>query len=477
LLNNVSNADFLAYLSDPDYFPRVESITNSPVVPGQPVTVPVMIRALGNERAFEFSVGYDPARFAAAPTVDCGISLPGCIMTTNFSVPGRVGITVVYSTVLAGNRQIARLNFQTLATSQANTPITFESNPKATLILDGEFNPLGVNTKNGFVVFQQGPEADVAPLNEGDSRVTAEDVDQLRQFVVGSRMPDTAFNEFQRADTAPRSSLGDGTLSASDVIQVKRYAFSVDPMVPAGGDFGIHDDMQAPPERPSVESSRVMRVHSTNASAGAPVAVIVELDALGDEVAANFALRFDSMKLTNPRVALAPGSPGDAVLTVNTSKWRDGELNVLVDSSNTFEAAAARPMVTITFDVAANAPTGGTAIAITGGDVANSNADSLSTAFRDGAVTIGGPNSAGVDVEGRVLTASGSGLRNAQVSLVDQDGNSRTITTSSLGYFRFTEVAPGQTYTVRVASKRYRFVPQTLAVNGSVTDLIFIAQE
>lgn len=85
-------------------------------------------------------------------------------------------------------------------------------------------------------------------------------------------------------------------------------------------------------------------------------------------------------------------------------------------------------------------------------------------------------NQASVSVGGRVTTAAGEGVPNVLVIITDSMGNSRMTRTGSFGYFRFDEVATGQTYTVRVASKQYQFQPQMINVTDNVTNLNFTAQ-
>lgn len=82
-----------------------------------------------------------------------------------------------------------------------------------------------------------------------------------------------------------------------------------------------------------------------------------------------------------------------------------------------------------------------------------------------------------VSISGRVLTPSGLGLRNAVVNLTDSLGQRRTATSSSFGVYQFDGVATGQTYTLSIASKRYRFAPRVQDVSGQITDLDFTGLE
>ena len=84
---------------------------------------------------------------------------------------------------------------------------------------------------------------------------------------------------------------------------------------------------------------------------------------------------------------------------------------------------------------------------------------------------------AGASVDGRVLTSDGRGLRNATVSITDSLGASRTATTSSFGFFSFTNVNTGQTYTFRVSSRFFRFQPRTMQIDGNLTLSDFVGLE
>jgi hypothetical protein len=78
---------------------------------------------------------------------------------------------------------------------------------------------------------------------------------------------------------------------------------------------------------------------------------------------------------------------------------------------------------------------------------------------------------------GRVLTASGNGIRNARVALTGADGTTRTVISGKLGYFRFDDVAAGETYIFSVSAKRYTFSQpaQVRSILEDTDDLIFTA--
>jgi hypothetical protein len=81
-------------------------------------------------------------------------------------------------------------------------------------------------------------------------------------------------------------------------------------------------------------------------------------------------------------------------------------------------------------------------------------------------------------VAGRVTRANGQGVSNAIVSLVDGGvGGRRYALTNPFGYYQFEGVSTGASYTVAVVSRLYTFTPQTIQVNGDLTDVNFVANE
>lgn len=87
------------------------------------------------------------------------------------------------------------------------------------------------------------------------------------------------------------------------------------------------------------------------------------------------------------------------------------------------------------------------------------------------------PTAASVSVGGRVLTASGRGISGATVSLIDATGNARQARTNSFGYYRFDDVAAGQTVVVQARHKRYEFAPQVLSIAEEINNLNFTAAQ
>ena len=86
------------------------------------------------------------------------------------------------------------------------------------------------------------------------------------------------------------------------------------------------------------------------------------------------------------------------------------------------------------------------------------------------------PTAAGVTVSGRVFTPDGRSLMNALVLFSCASGETRAARTGAFGYYRFDDVAAGQTGIFQISSKRYRFNPQVISVTENVTELNFTAE-
>ena len=87
------------------------------------------------------------------------------------------------------------------------------------------------------------------------------------------------------------------------------------------------------------------------------------------------------------------------------------------------------------------------------------------------------PTAAGVSVSGRVLTPEGRGLRNASVTITDQQGVTRRVITGRNGFYGFDDVEAGMTYVVSAQSRRFQFSPRVIQITDNLTDFDFIASQ
>lgn len=84
-----------------------------------------------------------------------------------------------------------------------------------------------------------------------------------------------------------------------------------------------------------------------------------------------------------------------------------------------------------------------------------------------------GPSSATVLVAGRVLDHQARGLRGAVVTIIDDMGNSRTVSTNGFGYYFFEDISSGRMYTISAVHRRYSYTTMAINVSDSVTDVDF----
>lgn len=241
------------------------------------------------------------------------------------------------------------------------------------------------------------------------------------------------------------------------------------------------------------EAAPALAVHTVTAvgatvQPGQQVFVSIELESAGDEVAGSFTVTFDQTKLsisgisspgTNPDVTLGTGTPAGSALTVNANQVLSGRIGFLVDSTNSFAASPPnRQIVRLRFTAASNAAAGPTTISFGNVPTPKSFSDGLGnpipTTFVDGTVTIQAA-APPVSVSGQVTSPAGTGLRNAIVTMVE--GNNRyTATTSTFGYYSFSNIPSGFSYTIGVTSRKYTFTPVTMTISNDVTNLNFVGQ-
>ena len=114
-----------------------------------------------------------------------------------------------------------------------------------------------------------------------------------------------------------------------------------------------------------------------------------------------------------------------------------------------------------------------------GQNAAGTRQQNASYAFQPGFWTIQtfAPTAANVIVGGRILMPDGSGIRNVRVTITGANGETRTAISSTFGYFRFEDVAAGETYVFSVFAKKFTFSQpsQVRSILEDTDDLIFTA--
>jgi hypothetical protein len=89
------------------------------------------------------------------------------------------------------------------------------------------------------------------------------------------------------------------------------------------------------------------------------------------------------------------------------------------------------------------------------------------------------PTASSAVVGGRILTSSGAGIRNVQVTITFPSGEIRSTVSTSFGYYRFAEIPVGEIYVISVAAKKYTFsqASQIRQVIDDLQDVDFVADE
>ena len=135
---------------------------------------------------------------------------------------------------------------------------------------------------------------DVAPDGKGDGRVSLIDWIRMGRLVVGLDEL-TGFDEFLRADCAPRVSGGDGVISVGELVQVARYMSGLD-----DHDVWQMQHLFASPAWVSDVDEPIKRQVrlQTSAFTNSVWTLGVILDGAGDENALSFSVHFDPSKQT-----------------------------------------------------------------------------------------------------------------------------------------------------------------------------------
>ena len=244
----------------------------------------------------------------------------------------------------------------------------------------------------------------------------------------------------------------------------------------------VFTNRERPPDNPALQP-RVL--NATGASACPGTSTLVSLSGIsqGDEISVNVVVQFDQTKLSNPVVQIGAGALADGfVLNVNYSNVASGLIGITLTSpTNTPFTAGSRELVKIAFNILPLVT--GDALITFGGPtqtLVNTQNDVLPTVPGQSTVSIGGAScttSADVSLSGRVISEQGTGLRNATVTITDQSGKSRSVITSSLGYYQIDDVKAGGTYVITASSRRFRFASRVIEVSDSLSNLDFVGME
>lgn len=316
---------------------------NGPI--GGTINVPIEIVSQGDENAVGFSLTFDAA-VLGNPQVSLGSDASGATINSNAgqAAQGRFGVALAFpasQSFAAGVRQMAVVTFSVAANADfGTTNLGFADQPVVREVADTTANALTTTFTGGAVTLTKGFEADVSPRPDGDNNgtVTVTDWTQIGLFVAGIDTPAPG-NEFQRADCAPRTGLGDGKITIIDWTQAGRYAAGLDPATPAGGPTMPADSSLAGSGKWPAASGR-SHFSQENSSAPTirlknlptpdsrfPTALSIEIEARGNENAMGFSLVFNASHWRLLDVS-AGRDAREVSLHINSSQTERGQIGI-----------------------------------------------------------------------------------------------------------------------------------------------------
>ena len=352
------------------------------------VTVPVDLVANGNENSVGFSLNFDPSLLTNTGVV-LGSGGAGASLFPNLihAASGQIGVVVglpAGSTFAAGTQEVVVVSFASpIVTSATSNVLTFGDSPVKRVLADAFGNPLAATFNSGNVLLPATPlEGDVYPRPNGDEALTVSDWVLVGRYVAGLDSPTNAL-EFQKADCAPRDTLGDGQLTVSDWVQAGRYVAGLDPLTRAGGPTGPTPGVVPSASKGAVaprtkSSARQVRLTAPALLRGQTGTVQVQLEAQGNENALAFSLNFNPAELTYLGASAATGANG-VILNVNDRQATQGRLGlVLALQANQSFAPGTKQLVNVSFRATAVAA-GNTAITFGDQPVSREVADPVAT--------------------------------------------------------------------------------------------------
>jgi hypothetical protein len=353
-----SNA--LSFIIDPN--PRTLSVIDTFGGSGATLSVPIMLTAQGDENAIGFSLNFDPA-LLSSPQAVLGADAAGATLSEDSSqaASGRFGVLLSLpsgQSLAAGTRRVVTVTFTSAAViAQTSTQVGFGDQPTGREIVNISAQPLLTAYSSGTITLTLGYEGDVAPRPNGNNNGTVTVADWVQCGRFGSGLDSPTCDELQRADTAPRSTLGNSVISIADWVQCGRYAAGLDSVIPAGGPScptaaPISDSIA--PERkiddsPDLHEAPVVQLEVVEPKSGAEATVRIILDAAGGENALGVSLTFLP---SQSRFVSANRGPDarDAALVINADRAASGSIGIsLVLPPGHRFAPGRRQLVVLTF--------------------------------------------------------------------------------------------------------------------------------
>jgi hypothetical protein len=304
-------------------------VVSTSVAGGGTVVVSIDLNAVGTEVAVGLTLNYNPSLLTFQGAVLGNGALGGAFqVNTNQLSAGSVGLGVdLFSgTFATGTNDVFDVTFQAnVATNAETAAISFGNSPTAEEVANAQAQSLPAVYLPGTVAISASAlEGDISPRPNGNETLNISDWVQEGRFVAGLDIVSNG-SEFQRADCAPRSTLGDGQLTVADWVQAGRYAVGLDPITAAGG-----------PTSPITSNFYPVKLGLSRPITLAPLtqggltnSVAVTMVAQGNENALGFSLSFNPAMIQFLSATLGSNAT-TAALVQNTQQAGGGRLGFLL---------------------------------------------------------------------------------------------------------------------------------------------------
>jgi len=298
-------------------------------------------------------------------------------LNPNLAAAGGAAFTLIVTGTNFGAGSTVRWNNADRTTTVVSGTQLTASIPATDIAAAGTANVTVVNPGNVssnasvFTIAASGLEADVAPRGNANGAVSISDWVQVGRFAAGLDAVNQG-SEFQRADCAPKDTLGNGVISIADWVQAGRYATGLDPIAPAGGPTGPLSASIAVPDVEaralSLDALAEVGIAHQKVPQGivraAPVAVLsdqfislnIQLEAPNDAHALGFSLNYDPNRLRFAAAVLSR-EMSRAAFIVNTEQADKGRIGVLLLlPPGQRSSSDVRSLMTIHFSAASDGP-------------------------------------------------------------------------------------------------------------------------
>lgn len=219
------------------------------------------------------------------------------------------------------------------------------------------------------------------------------------------------------------------------------------------------------------QNAVLVSLPDTSAAQGSLVSLPLRFDKLGGNLVGSyqFDIEYDPAVVEPVQGAAIVAGTNAETLSVLSNAPRPGLLKVVVYGAQTVGGDGV--YANLRFNVIGGSGAA-TSLGIRGFRLNNAQAEVV---ISDGRLIVAAASNP--MIRGRILAPTGESLARARVVLTTMTGERRTVLSNSFGGFEFTGLAAGETCTISVAAKGFRFTPRIVSITTSVIDLDMIAEQ